>query len=109
MFVFCCLPDDKCKDTTSEMRCQVFRDIFFKINVLYGVFIKQLDGFGENRKSFVENGLEPGGGIRVFRYSVVSYGVNHEFQPYNNIIINIIIEIFFMYSMRFRFTEYLNT
>jgi hypothetical protein len=53
----------------------VFRDIFFKINVLYGVFMKQLDGFGENRKSFVENGLEPGGGgIRVFRYSVVSYG-----------------------------------
>ena len=50
-----------------------------------------------------------GRGIRVFRYSVVSYGVNHEFQPYNNIIINIIIEIFFMYSMRFRFTEYLNT
>ena len=50
-----------------------------------------------------------GGGIRVFRYSVVSYGVNHEFQPYNNIIINIIIEIFFMYSMRFRFTEYMNT
>ena len=36
-------------------------------------------------------------------------GVNHEFQPYNNIIINIIIEIFFLYSMRFRFTEYLNT
>ena len=32
-----------------------------------------------------------------------------KFQPYNNIIINIIIEIFFMYSMRFRFTEYLNT
>ena len=48
---------------------------FLKKNVLYGVFIKQLDGFGENRKSFVENGLEPGGGgIRVFRYSVVSYG-----------------------------------
>jgi hypothetical protein len=49
------------------MRCQVFRDIFFKINVLYGVFIKQLDGFGENRKTFIENGLEPGEG--VFGYS----------------------------------------
>ena len=66
-FVLCCLPDDKCKDTTSEMRCQVFRDIFLKKNVLYDVFMKQLDGFGENRKSFVENGLEPGEG--VFGYS----------------------------------------
>ena len=44
-----------------------FGIFFLKKNVLYGVFIKQLDGFGENRKSFVENGLEPGGG--VFGYS----------------------------------------
>ena len=29
-FVLCCLPDDKCKDTTSEMRCQVFYDVFSK-------------------------------------------------------------------------------
>jgi hypothetical protein len=49
------------------MRCQVFRDISFEKNVLYGVFIKQLGDFVENRKSFVENGLEPGGG--VFGYS----------------------------------------
>lgn len=46
-YELCCLPDDKCKDTASETRCQVFGDIFFGKISLFGVFPKRFGIFHE--------------------------------------------------------------
>jgi len=49
-YELCCLPDDKCKDTASETRCQVFQDIFFAKD---GRMVVYTERFGALHKTWI--------------------------------------------------------
>ena len=49
-YELCCLPDDKCKDTASETRCQVFGDIFSEKD---GRMVVYPERFGALHKTWI--------------------------------------------------------